>query len=180
MIVRVARRVHRPHRGPFDPKHLPVDNGLLRLVGRVLVDGALKVGVQTEQVGHAARVVAVPVGEEHVREGDAQGVEGRGDEIRPFGDALARVDDEAGAARADDPGVCALEGEFPFVLAEDAEHPRCDLGYVRERGEGGHLRGEVVLKGADVEGFVDLAVAAPAHVEGWFGLGWGVEEMLCW
>lgn len=61
---------------------------------------------------------------------------------------------------------------FSWVLAKNPYNARAYLLYVWNEWKVGHLAGKVVLKGTDVEGFVDLAVAAFSHLghgEWWTG-----------
>lgn len=53
---------------------------------------------------------------------------------------------------------------FSWVLAKNPYNTRAYLLYVWNEWKVGHLAGKVVLKGTDVEGFVDLAVAAFSHL----------------
>lgn len=62
VIVGVTGTVHGAERGAFDGDALPVDDGLLSPTGAVLVDRRGKVGIEAQEIGHAAGVVAVPVG----------------------------------------------------------------------------------------------------------------------
>lgn len=108
VVVRVARRVHRPHRRALHPEDLPVRDGLLRLARLVLVDGVLEVRVQAHQVGHAARVVAVPVREEHLGDFDVGLVARFRYDFGPFWLPLCCVDDDPLMASSHNVRVCAL------------------------------------------------------------------------
>ncbi len=112
MIVRVARGVHSADGGTFDVEYLAVDNGLLGSAGSIFVDRVIEVRIKPEEVGDAARVVTVPVGEQYVREGHFRGGERRGDQVGPFWDALGGVDDESFGASAYNVGICALKCEL--------------------------------------------------------------------
>ena len=115
MVVRVAGGVHGADGAAFDAEDLAVEDGLLGFAGGVFVDGGGEVGVEAEEVGDAACMVTVPVGEEDVGERRVGGGERGGDQFGPFGDALARVDDESFGAGSYDVGVCALECELGIL-----------------------------------------------------------------
>ena len=61
--------------GPFDFEDLAVGDGLLGAARAVFVEGVGEVWVEAEEVGYAAGVVTVPVGEQGVGEGDVGGLE---------------------------------------------------------------------------------------------------------
>jgi hypothetical protein len=87
-------------------------------------------------------MVVMPVGQQHgldrrflVLEDFLQG-------FAPFGLAFGGVDEDPRGARAEEVGVCALQGEFAGVVAEDADDGRGEAGYWREVGErGSHFWG---------------------------------------
>lgn len=117
VVVRVAGRMHGADGGAFDGEDLPVGDGLLGSAGAIFVDGIAEVRVEAEEVGNAARVVTVPVGEQYVREGYVGGGERGGDQVGPFWQALGGVDEESFGACSDDVGVGPLECELAIRLA---------------------------------------------------------------
>lgn len=117
MVVRVAGGVHGADGGTFDGEDLPVGDGLLGSARDIFVDRIAEVRVEAEEVGDAARVVTVPVGEQYVREGYVGGGERGGDQAGPLWDALAGVDEESFGACSDDVGVGPLECELAIRLA---------------------------------------------------------------
>lgn len=117
MVVRVAGRVHGTDGGAFDGEDLPVSDGLLGSARVVFVDGIAEVRVEAEEVGDTARVVTVPVGEQYVREGYVGGGERGGDQVGPFWNALAGVDEESVGACSDDVGVGSLKCKLAIRLA---------------------------------------------------------------
>ena len=93
---------------------------------------------------HAADVVVVPVGQQHGFDRAFLVLQDLGQGVAPFGLAFGRVDEDPRGARAEEVGVCALEGEFAGVVAEDADGGGGDAGYWGEGGEGGgHFCGVV-------------------------------------
>ena len=73
MVVGVAGGMDGADGGAFDFKDLAVGDGLLGAARAVFVDGVVEVWVEAEEVGHAAGVVAVPVGEQDLGEGNVRG-----------------------------------------------------------------------------------------------------------
>ena len=74
-------------------------------MGGVLED--LDGGADALEVGDAACVVVVPVGEERLGDGCVFGGEDAGEEGRPGREAFACVDENAVGAGADEVGICA-------------------------------------------------------------------------
>lgn len=95
----------------------------------------------------------MPVGEKDMGERNSSASECLVDEIRPFRDALACIDDETFGARPYDERVCSLQGKLPVadvslpvwpgkqagfwtylarVLAEDPEDTGADLLDIRQ------------------------------------------------
>lgn len=103
--------------GAFDAEDLPVGDGLLTSTGRVLVNGLAEVRIQAEKVRNAAGVVAVPVGEQYVRELRVGNREPGGDQVGPLRNALAGVDENSAGAGSYDIGVCALKCELVKSLS---------------------------------------------------------------
>lgn len=85
-------------------------------------------GAEGEEVGDAANVVVVVVGEEGGGDGGGLGGEDGAEGGAPWGEALRCVDEKAGAACAEEVGVCALEGELVGPVS------------MERRGEGEGLR----------------------------------------
>lgn len=104
--------MHGTNCGAFDAEDLPVGNGLLISAGHVFVNGLAEVGIEAEEVGDAACVVAVPVGEQYVRESHVGSGEHGGDQVGPLRNALAGVDEDPLGAGSYDIGVCALKCEL--------------------------------------------------------------------
>lgn len=75
MVEGVARGMDGTDGGPFDFEDLAVGDWLLGATRAVFVDGIGEVWVEAEEVGYATGVVAVPVGEQDVREGNVGGLE---------------------------------------------------------------------------------------------------------
>lgn len=94
MVVGVARGVYSADSSTFDGKDLTIGNRLLCSTGRMFVDRVGEMRVETEEVGDSARMVTVPMSEKYVREGEVGGDSGQ-DQVGPFWDALASVDDES-------------------------------------------------------------------------------------
>lgn len=117
-------------------------------------------GIHAEEVGDATRVVAMPVGEEHVGERDVEIGEGGGNQVGPFFVALGGVEEHSLGAGSNEIRVCSLEGEFAGILTEDANAAGAEDFDVWDGGQARELCVEVVFEGADVEGLVDLLVAA--------------------
>ena len=104
MVLRMTRREQSFQRSPLHTKHLPIlDIGILFLRLMVVFEN-LSIGAEPLQIGQAADVIAVPVGEEGlVHCGFFVGEDG----LELFGPgwfALAGVDEDALVAAADE--VC--------------------------------------------------------------------------
>ncbi len=112
VVVGVAGSVHGPDCGAPDAEHLAVCDRLLVLCWGVFVDGVKEVGVESDEVRDTSGVVSVPMGQEDVGQGDGGVGESGPDQVRPFWDPLAGVDDESLTTRSDDVRVCALEREL--------------------------------------------------------------------
>lgn len=110
VVGRVAGAVVRAEGGAFDGEGLAVGDGGPAGIGRGRVLVHAGAGGEGEEVGDAADVVVVPVGEERGVNGYVGGGEGRLEGGEPFGFALARVDEEAAGAGADDVCVRAWGG----------------------------------------------------------------------
>lgn len=113
VVVRVAGRVKRTQGRARNSKHLSVGDGQLAGGGRVFAEDCG--GAEGEEVWDAADVVVVVVCEEGGRDGGGFRGEDGAERGAPRGKALRRVDQETGAARAEEVGVCTLEGELAGV-----------------------------------------------------------------
>lgn len=110
----MAGRVHGADGGALHAEALRVQDGLLARVGSVFVNGVVEVRVAKEEIRNAARVIAVPVREKHMRKLNVHRLECLGDQFGPLRFAAARVDEEPCMARSDHICVGALEGELFF------------------------------------------------------------------
>ena len=108
----MAGRVHGTNSGALNPKDLAVHNGLLTLARRVFVDCVTEARIKTKKIGNSTSVIAVPVGEEDMRQGDGGVNEGRGDQIGPLREPLGGVDYQSPFPRTDNVGVCSLKREL--------------------------------------------------------------------
>ena len=105
----------------FNGKGLAMGDAGPTGLGLVLVDGG--VGEGGKEIGNAADMIGVPVGEE----GTVNGYVGRGEDglegREPFRFALARVDEEAAGAGADNVGVCTWRvSPFRVSVSEGNAH----------------------------------------------------------
>lgn len=110
MVLRVAGGVDCAKGRAGDCELLAV--GDWKLAGRRGVFVEECGGAEGEEVGDAADVVVVVVGEEGGGDGSGLGGEDGAEGGAPWGEALRCVDEETGAACAEEVGVCALEGEL--------------------------------------------------------------------
>jgi hypothetical protein len=85
---------------------------LLSPVRRVLKNAWCKIGVHAEEIRNSTGVVAVPVGEEHVRQREVTVGQSVPDQVRPFGNPLASVDDQTLCPCPDDIRIRPLEGKL--------------------------------------------------------------------
>ena len=115
VVVRVARGVHGADGAAFDGEDLAVKDRLLGFTGCVFVDEGGEMRIEAEEVGNTTCMITMPVSKEDVGEGSVGGGERGGDQLGPFGDALAGVDDESFGASSYDVGVCALECELELL-----------------------------------------------------------------
>lgn len=130
MVVRVAGGVDRAKGGAGDGELLAVDDGELAGVRCVFAEGGG--GTEGEEVGDAADVVVVVVREQGGGDGGGFVGEDGAEGVAPQGEALGRVDEETGAACADEIGVCALEGEL--AGGEGGERESVSLNITAGRG----------------------------------------------
>lgn len=110
VVVRVAGGVDRAKGGAGDGKLLAVDDGELAGVRCVFAEGGG--GTEGEEVGDAADVVVVVVREKSGGDGGGFVGEDGAEGVAPQGEALGCVDEQTGAACADEISICALEGEL--------------------------------------------------------------------
>jgi len=120
VVVGVAGCVDGPECSALDREDLLVDDRLLGFAGCMLVNRRREGWVQTQQVGNATGVVAMPVSKEYVGEADVRGREGRRNQVGPLRDALAGVDEEALGAGTYNVGIGTLKCE----LDELCQRPR--------------------------------------------------------
>jgi hypothetical protein len=110
--MRVAWGVDCSHSGTFYFEGLAVDDRLLSPVRRMLENAWRKIGVHAEEIRNSTGVVTVPVSEEHIRQREATMGQSVPDQVRPFGNSLASVDDQTLCPCPDDIRIRPLEGKL--------------------------------------------------------------------
>lgn len=81
--------------GSFNFKHLSIQNGLLISTWAVLINRRRQMRIETDQIRNTASVIAMPMCEEHMGKSDREIFQRGGDEIGPFRNALASIDDQS-------------------------------------------------------------------------------------
>lgn len=100
--------------GTFNFEDLSIDDGLLCLAWRVLVEGSRQLRIHADEIRDTTGMVAVPMSQEHVRQRKLASKQSLSDEISPVGNSLAGVDDESMGSSTYNVRVGALEGELSY------------------------------------------------------------------
>lgn len=117
--------MHSADGSAFNSENLPVDYGLLGSAGVIFVDGFGKFWVETDEIRYTSRMVAMPMSEQYVGECHIGSGEHGGDQISPFWNSLASIDDDSFGTCPNDIGICALECELVSPLVVKSSSKPC-------------------------------------------------------